>query len=712
MTTWTAADAPERLELSADVVVVGTGAGGAVTAAELSALGLSVIMVEEGEHHKTESFNADPTASLRRLYRDSGMTVMLGNPSVGFAEGRCVGGSTVINGGMSWRTPERILHRWSAEGLPAIDPESMAPIFAQVEERIHVANQSPESIGRDALLFREGAQKLGYRVVDNLRNQHACLGSNNCMFGCPNRAKRSTLVTYVPLALAQGAQLVTGCRVERVLMAGDTAVGVVGRFVNAKARAIGKDFVARGRAVVISAGAAQTPALLFKSGIRSRSLGRNLWVHPNAKCIGLFPDPVVGWKGVHQAFQIREFEDEGLVFGTANIPPGLVALSLPNFGDALLPFMDRYNDMLVSGVLVEDSHPGRVRLGAAGQPLLTYWMNGQDMAAFVRGVAIQAEVFFAAGADTVITPFHDFPVIRTRREVELLRQARPRRDMLELFTVHLMGTARMATSRLDGVTDSWGRVHDTSNLYVADASIFPGPIGVNPMETIMALATRNARPLAERLSGPSSTLSVASGDETLERPQAASRAQLEAMARRGKEPRAEDLMGSQWGGEILSLGLRCIGWKKLILRFDSPTSAALLLTDQAAPEYRALPSHDAPRVLARGALRAGASGDPNPSALILDFSAETESPPAFLDKAALALTILPSGQLMAELRAGLFGLKLRLGFVLFAKISELAGAAGRKSRRRQRVKGLRVERGLGWSGFSRRDAEPQRCCGA
>lgn len=602
-------DAAHRVELSADVVIVGTGAGGASMAAELSLLGLSVIMIEEGGHHKTESFNTDPTASFRRLYRDSGMSVMLGRPHIGYAEGRCVGGSTVVNGGMSWRTPDRILREWVEQGLPELGPEDMAPHFDRVEKKISVAYQSPESIGKDSLKFKEGAEALGLEVVPNLRNQHHCLGSNNCMFGCPNKAKRSTLVTYVPEAMDHGATLVHGCRVERILMAGSRAVGVVGQFVNERFHPNGKTLIARGKTVVISAGAAQSPALLMRSGFGGYHLGRHLSVHPNAKCIGLFKEGIVGWHGVHQAFQIREYQDEGLIFGTANIPPGIVALSMDKFGKELGDTMARYNDMLVSAVLVEDSHTGRVHCGLDGQPILTYFLNNQDMANFVRGVAIQSEVFLAAGADTILTPFPDFPVVHNQADVEKLRRARLSLSKAEIFTVHIMGTCRMGTQPSNSVTDAYGRVHHTDNLFVSDASIFPGPIGVNPMESILALSTRNAPRVAATAESLGSAKApgwapVAASPEpkgwTFEALCEASEQTLEKVLRYGLSPKREELEGYEFRGKNPPFFARLLGIQKFIKGFFDHQGQLFgynvpVVQDRSTRVWRALPEHERPK---------------------------------------------------------------------------------------------------------------------
>ena len=199
------------LRVECGVVIVGSGAGGATMAAELADAGVDVVMVEEGGYHPTESFTAEAGRALRTLYRDGGAGLALGKPPVLFSEGRCVGGSTVVNGGMSWRTPPQVLERWARdEDVVAIGERDMEPYFAKVESRISVGYQDSETIGRDAQLLKAGADARGWKIIPNLRNQLHCAGTNNCTNGCPTGAKRSMLVTSVPRALARRSTVVRG----------------------------------------------------------------------------------------------------------------------------------------------------------------------------------------------------------------------------------------------------------------------------------------------------------------------------------------------------------------------------------------------------------------------------------------------------------------------------------------------------------------------
>ncbi len=479
--------------LDCDVVVVGSGSGGAPVAAELAEAGFDVVVVEEGSYYSTRDFTADTSAMVRQLYRDGGASLAIGQPPVLFQEGRAVGGSTVINGGMSWRTPDEILARWVKESGLDTTPAALEPYFERVEKRIHVAPMDDEAIGNDNWLLKQGADAKGWKIIGNLRNQVHCVGSNRCAFGCPTGAKQSTLVSYIPRALHYGARVYADVRVDRIAMQGKRATGVFGH-VALPNGGRGPSVTIRAKLVVAACGAIHTPALLARSGLKSRSgqLGANLSLHPNVKVVALFDQDVTGWKGAHQAFQVREFAHENIgTFAAVNIPPSVIAMSVPHRAAQLGKLMDRYNQMVVAGLLCEDTETGRVRT-IDGRPQAFYQLAERDAATIQRGLSLLCELLFAAGAKQIILPFHHVTEVCSPDEARRVLSRKIPRSAWEVVTVHMMGTARMGRDRARSVTDNFGFMHDVDRLLVADASLFPTPIRVNPMETIMALATRAA----------------------------------------------------------------------------------------------------------------------------------------------------------------------------------------------------------------------------
>ncbi len=491
----------EDVRIDADVCVVGSGAGGGTIAAELADGGLDVVILEEGGYFNTKDYSPDIMKSFRDLYRNGGASLFMGKPNVVFTEGQCVGGSTTVNGAICWRAPEKIIKRWQWEdGLTALSYKALEPIFEQVEKRINVAPQSPESIGADSRTFKKGADALGYRTTEIRRNQIHCVGANLCTNGCPTGAKQSTLQTYIPRALARGAQLYSDCRVQRILHDGHKVRGVTGRFRRPGSGFHGKIEV-RAPIIVASGGATQTPILLQESKIRSESglIGERVTLHPNIKAVGLYDEDLESWKGALQGWQINEFMEEGILLAISFVAPALTSMGFPEIGQRHLQIMERYNQMLTAGALIEDSDSaGRIR-SWFGEPRMTYTMSDRDFHNLKRGLALASEVLFASGTKEVLLPVHGLNKLSSPDEIPKIFHPRVDRGALdEVLTVHAMGSCRMGGDPKTSVIGPFGEHHQLSGLFVADASIFPSPIGVNPQVTIMALATWIGQHIVEK----------------------------------------------------------------------------------------------------------------------------------------------------------------------------------------------------------------------
>ncbi len=493
-------DGPVALEC--DVVIVGSGAGGAAAAYELALRGLDVLVLEEGGYWRTRDFTLDGPQMSKALYRDAGSNLISGRPDILFSEGRAVGGSTVVNGGMSWRPPAKVLKRWLwEERLPpsVYSSRALDPLFDRVEDIIHVARQTPESIGEDSHRLKRGCDALGYRTVHALRNQRDCMGTSQCTHGCPSGAKQSALVSYLPRAVARGARIHADARALRIATdRGGRATGVEAEVTNPMTRRRFPMRV-RSRAVVVAGGATQTPVLLQASKVGNRWVGRNFLVHPNAKAVAVYDDDIVGWKGVIQGYQIHEFLDEGILMSTSFVSPELIAATFPQIGGDLGEVMLAYNRMIIGGTLVEDTSSGTVKRGPGGQAIMRYQLTPLDLHRLIRGVALLSEIYFASGARRVYLPIDGLPHIDSPDEIRKLFDYPLDPTELEVLTVHAMGTARLSASPERGATSPDGMLWGHPGLYVADASLFPAPIGVNPMETIMAIATHVGWAVADEL---------------------------------------------------------------------------------------------------------------------------------------------------------------------------------------------------------------------
>lgn len=475
--------APRRLE--ADVCVVGAGAGGAVVAAELAENGVRVALLEQGPRHDPDRFSARPLEMLARLYRDGGQGMTVGSPPILLPLGRGIGGTTLVNSGTCFRTPPAVLARWRAEfGLEALTEDALEPAFARVERSLSVAEVAPELAGRNAAVARRGAQRLGWSHGYLRRNARGCVGSGVCAFGCPTSAKQHVGITYVPRAQAAGARIVTGADVRRVLVERGEARGVEARILGAD----GGWLEVRAPRVVVAAGTIHTPLLLARSGLGGASgqLGRNLALHPATAAFALMDEVVDMAKGVPQSFYVDEFADEGIILEGVAGPPSYAAMALPLTGDRHAAAMARYRNLAQFGLMVSDASRGSVR-SLAGRPVIRYDLAPADVERFRVGLRRLRELFEAAGAREVYLPLP--PGVEPERA---------RACDLKLMAFHPLGTARADARPTHGVVDGDLQVHGVRGVYVADGSVVPSSLGVNPQLTIMALATRTAFSLLGR----------------------------------------------------------------------------------------------------------------------------------------------------------------------------------------------------------------------
>lgn len=482
-----------------DVVVVGSGAGGAVMAREMAELGMTVVVLEEGPYFTRTDFTGPPFERLLKLYRRQGMTIALGRPSIPVPMGMAIGGTTLVNSGTCFRTPDRVLARWEREfGLPGIDPEAMKPFFDRVERILKVKPVPEELLGPNVAMFRRGAQAMGLHGQPIRRNIDGCRGCGVCAFGCPSDAKQSTHLSYLPRAQRAGASIYANARAEQVVVEDGRARGIVAALLDPQTREPKARLTVRAKIVVLAAGAVYTPSLLHANalGNLSGNLGRHLRVHPAAGVGAFFDAAVHGWRGTLQPYYLDDWTEshETTIEVTSSIP-SVGAGTFPGSGKQLKELLARYPNMASAGLFVSDTSSGRVHGRAGREPIVTYSLNRTDTERMVRGLARVSEIFLAAGARAVLTGIPSAPLVTSSAQLaDAIDKVDPR--FLRLTAFHPVGTARMAEDPATSVIDPWGEVHGVANLFVADASMLPGCPTVNPQVTIMAFATRTADHIA------------------------------------------------------------------------------------------------------------------------------------------------------------------------------------------------------------------------
>jgi choline dehydrogenase-like flavoprotein len=476
-----------------DVVVVGSGAGGATAARVLAERGLDVVVLEEGQLHDASTYSTDPLEAIPALYRDGGLTFCEGRPNIPIPVGRCVGGTTVINSGTCLRPPTDVLadwrDTWGVDWATDLDGELEA-----VERALRVAPVDPATAGRNAELCRLGAESIGASNGPIPRNagRVACCGT--CPTGCAIDAKQAAHVSELPRAVVAGARVRAGVRVERLIVENGRAVGVVGQLDGHG----GAPYEVRARAVVLAGGALGTPELLLRQGAFNGHVGRHLRIHPATWVGALYDGEVRGWDGVMQSWYVDEWRDRGLFLEATFTPLPFSAHWMPGAGRELTGRLERFDRLAVIGVHLSERSEGRVRV-TVERLRMTYRLTREDAATLRFGIARAADIHFAAGAREVYPQVARAGALAPGEQASLdSGRARPGELRLEAF--HPMGTARMGADPRASVVGPSGEAHDLPGLYVADASIFPTALKVNPMITIMACARRIAAGIADRLS--------------------------------------------------------------------------------------------------------------------------------------------------------------------------------------------------------------------
>ena len=492
----------------ADVVIVGTGAGGAVAAYELTQAGLSVILVEEGGAFSRDDFTDQPLLQrLDRAYRDHGLTFTTGNVTISLPMGKAVGGTTVVNSGTCFRAPEWILEKWTRDhGVRDTDAETMDAYFAQAEEILNVTPVPDEVLGNNGRMLRKGAEALGWSSGPIPRNIRDCHGSGQCAFGCPRDAKQSMQLSYLPMAVKQGARIFSHCRVRKVRHDGVRATGVSVEILDPETGGRRGTMEIRADTVVVAAGAIYTPLLLQQSGLAgiSREVGRNLRIHPGAGALALFDEELRGWRGTMQSYHVDErLRSDGIILEATMPPPGISysAGALPFIGEQLVKNVLDYPRMASVGMMVSDHCSGRVLRRPDGRALMVYNIGKDETRRMAEAIVMAGELYFAAGAKEYYPVLHGFPVVQSREDLRKIEPARVKPTDIKLSAYHPMGTVRMGEDPKRSAVNSYGKSFACQGLYVCDASLLPSSTAVNPQLTIMATAHRVARRLAETLAG-------------------------------------------------------------------------------------------------------------------------------------------------------------------------------------------------------------------
>lgn len=502
--------------LEFDVVIVGTGAGGGVTADILSDAGLRVVLVEEGPLRSSSDFKMREANAYPDLYQESASR-KTADKAINILQGRCVGGSTTVNWTSSFRTPAEVFEFWQRQfGLRQLSAESMSSWFAVMEHKLWVRPwDTPPNPNNQVLV--SGSEKLAIPVGVIKRNVKGCWNLGYCGMGCPTNAKQSMLLTTIPAALNRGATLYTRLRAERLRFDGNRVSALDCMALQPDGiHPAGKRVQLRARHFVIAGGAIGSPALLLRSGVPDpyRLLGKRTFLHPVVISSALMPERIDAYAGAPQSIYSDHFLHQtpidgplGFKIETPPLHPVLFSTTLQGFGEAHARLMREFTQANALLALLRDGfHPesrgGQVRLGSDGLPVLDYPLGDVIWEATRRALLAMAEIQFAAGARWVSPAHETTPGYASWAEARKGINELPLKPFVcRVVSAHVMGGCGMADGPQRGVVDHRGRHFWLVNLSVHDGSLFPTSLGVNPQLSIYGLVARNASLLAAELSG-------------------------------------------------------------------------------------------------------------------------------------------------------------------------------------------------------------------
>lgn len=471
-----------------DVVVIGSGAGGAIVAWELARRGFSVALFEAGPEPSTREFILEhPIIRALKYYWDNGLTFTWGTPTIHLPFGKVLGGTVTVNSGTLFRAPEEALRIWYKETGFNIDSSSLNSAYSIIEDKLKVKPVPESLLGGNALVMRNGSKILGLKHGPTRRPIEGCMGLGECAFGCPSSGKLDMRQVFIREAVSMGLHVFTNSMVRKIIMRNDRARGVVvdvnGVRVNIESKI-----------TVVSAGALNTPRLLRASGISNRNIGKHLHIHPATGVVALMDYKVRGWIGTMQSYYVEDLLTEYKTLLLATFPPpglGYSAGSIP------LSDLYKYEYLASIGVQTSDDNTGYIAskqiLGIAN-----YNLSIIDLEKIKEGIILSSEILEAAGAKKIYLPLKKaHPASSTSEVKKLLKVVSPK--IFKLSAYHPMATARIGRDPEIGVVDEKGRVYGYDNLYIADASIIPSTTIVNPQLTVNAISLIIADSIAKEL---------------------------------------------------------------------------------------------------------------------------------------------------------------------------------------------------------------------
>lgn len=492
------------VENDVDVCVIGSGAAGAIIAEKLASQGRSVVLLEKGGYYDSEDMNQREVDMMPLLWKNGGAN-FTDNLRIVIAQGQCLGGSTIINDAVCFKTPPIVREQWRKMGV-SISDQQWDTAIDEVWKSVNVSEVRDEELNENNLMLKKACELKGYKSRPNDRNCKDCMRCGFCHLGCHYETKQDMLVTYIHGALQNpysNIHIYCNCSAEKITFSTEingafVVDGIEGNFLDSSG-AVKFKIRVNAKVIVISAGAIASSQILLKNRIAENNAGRGLSLHPAPFLLGKFENKINAYNGIPMAYACHNFgvtngvNDGGFLIESIFLPIFQFSLGLPSFLAEHAQLMQDLTYYAMAGLLIRDDSNGTISLTESGHPKVHYDLSQKDINNIAKGLQVLGEMWFDIGAQHVITGHQDATTLNSKADIpQLIKAVQTNPDGLLVASAHPQGGNRMGDDSRTCVVDSNCKVHGFKNLYVCDASVFPTSLGVNPQITVMSLATMTA----------------------------------------------------------------------------------------------------------------------------------------------------------------------------------------------------------------------------
>lgn len=479
----------KQQKMECEILVIGSGPGGATTACLLAEAGHDVILAEEGGNYRLDSAEAYSLDEIAQKYRNGGLTPSFGKTKVTYIEGRCTGGGSEINAALCHFPPDKTLKEWAdTYKLKDFGPEELEPYFREIRQELSVSS-IPYGLDPASKKVKEGSDALGWASEEVLRFWHYPEGAS-----LENKGTRQSMTeTLVPRAIKAGCRLKADTWVKRLSIDGGRATSATARSVDEEGNPVelGISF----RHVVVCGGPTQTPILLQRSGLRG-NVGKGFTLHPMIRAVVRFEEAINDHTFGVPVQQVVQFKPEITLGCSHSSLPHLVMWLGGEIEDRDRKLAE-WEKMTMFYVLVKGNARGKVvNVPGFDEAFVSYPLNDRDLEKLGEGLYLLGKLLFTAGAVEIFSPITDRPPITKLEQLEQYKKGLSHRKMT-VSTIHIFSSCPMGEDPGSAVVDSYGRMHGFENIWINDASILPDATGVNPQATVMAVARRNTRKIHE-----------------------------------------------------------------------------------------------------------------------------------------------------------------------------------------------------------------------